>query len=1193
MFEGCIGYYPDGKVRQSYCVFQDITDRKKLELERIESAAELESLIENREDSIWSLDKELNFIVFNSFFAEAYRSVYNIDLQVGSNAIKILTPELKKIWEPKYRAVLKGENLVFEFTLEISGINNHFQVSLNPIISEGSVTGISAISINITDRKNAEQELRESKLKYKLLADFTYDWEYWIDPAGKYIYISPSVERITGYTADEFSNNSEILFNMIRDDYRGEISGHYKNENNIDEPVFSTTFPIITKSGKEVWISHTCSPVFDESGTWIGRRGNNRDITVRKKAEESLKESEDRYKNIVENLLVGIVIHVDFHIAYVNYSLKNLMGYNLDEQFIGKNVLEFVHPDDQKKSKKAISIVSKYPKPLNDRKPFVLEARFIKSDKSEIIVESTAININYHGKAAQMIMIKDITKSKIAENKLRESEDRLSKIMIAANDGMWDWNLKTNAVYFDPRYYVMAGYDVKEFPFKLEEFQKRIHPDDTTNVMDEVQKHLNGKTKRFFVEFRFKRKDDNWMWVMGRGYIVERDKDGSPQRLIGTHTDITVRKNAENKLKESEEKFRTLIDEIPLGIYITNGDGKCYYVNPTWCNMSGLSMEEAKDDGWKMGIHPEDRDKVFSNWNRMIKSKGKWGFEYRMFDGANAYWIDGRAKELKSDGKLIGFLGINSDITERKLAELELKESKAFNETLINTSPDNIYIYDIIDQKNIYSNERILEILGYSVTELKEIGEDFVSQLMHPDDLMIYFNKTIPQYQTCKDDEIIEHEYRMKHKNGEWRWLHSKEIIFKRLKDGKPEQIFGISADVTEQKIAVHKISESQHRYKKLFEDSPVALWEEDFSELITKLKQLKEDGVTDLNKFLDENPKILAEMADSVKILNLNKASVKLHKAQTKENLLVSLDRTFTEKSLLVFKNEVIAVADGRDYFESVIEMKTLTGELKIVNIQLNLDRTKEVESTKVIGLVALTDITEEIASRSELEKSKLQLRELNLHAQNIREQERTDISREIHDSLGQALTALKMDLAWIQKKSQINDTELLSKFDEMKDLLDETTSSVQKISTDLRPGLLDDLGLTYALDWQCREFEKRTEIKSTLKLKPKNIELSEKISVALFRIVQESLTNVMRHAKATEVVISLAKKKNIVELKITDNGIGINEDNTEDPRSLGLLGITERAYAINSEVSFLGKKEGGTEVKVIVPLENEDTNK
>ncbi|MEA1875693.1 MAG: response regulator [Bacteroidota bacterium] len=134
------------------------------------------------------------------------------------------------------------------------------------------------------------------------------------------------------------------------------------------------------------------------------------------------------------------------------------------------------------------------------------------------------------------------------EKALKESEDRLAKTMIAAKDGMWDWNLKTNEVYFDPRYYEMAGYRVDEFPYSLEEFQKRVHPDDVDYVMNEAQKHLEGKIDRFIVEFRFKKKNGDWLWIQGHGQIVERDEKSIPLRFIGTHRDITERKQAEEKI---------------------------------------------------------------------------------------------------------------------------------------------------------------------------------------------------------------------------------------------------------------------------------------------------------------------------------------------------------------------------------------------------------------------------------------------------------------------------------------------------------------------------------------------------------------------------------------------------------------------------------------------------------------------
>lgn len=247
-------------------------------------------------------------------------------------------------------------------------------------------------------------------------------------------------------------------------------------------------------------------------------------------------------------------------------------------------------------------------------------------------------------------------------------------------------------------------------------------------------------------------------------------------------------------------------------------------------------------------------------------------------------------------------------------------------------------------------------------------------------------------------------------------------------------------------------------------------------------------------------------------------------------------------------------------------------------------------IEGSKRAALNLMDDLQEEIVEREqiqkELEHSQLQLRELNRYAQDIREKEKTKISREIHDVVGQALTALKFDLHWIKKNISDPSKELETKFEQMTHLIDDTTTSVQRISTELRPGLLDDLGLYYALEWQAKQFEERTGIKTRLNCEPEDFTLNEKISVQFFRIVQETLTNVARHSKASEAIISVKISNSQVELIVSDNGIGIGEENINDPKSLGLLGIHERVHSIGGTLEFSGKRNNGTIVKVQVKI-------
>lgn len=155
----------------------------------------------------------------------------------------------------------------------------------------------------------------------------------------------------------------------------------------------------------------------------------------------------------------------------------------------------------------------------------------------------------------------DMTGQLTMETALRESEETLSIFTLVTNDGLWDWDLETDQVTFDPRYYTMAGYEVDEFPYELEEFRKRVHPDDVGNVFNQAEAHLQGEIDRFNVEFRFLHKDGSWLWIMGRGKITEQDENGNPLRFVGTHTDISAQKAIEEKLNDYQLQLEDVVED--------------------------------------------------------------------------------------------------------------------------------------------------------------------------------------------------------------------------------------------------------------------------------------------------------------------------------------------------------------------------------------------------------------------------------------------------------------------------------------------------------------------------------------------------------------------------------------------------------------------------------------------------------
>lgn len=221
-----------------------------------------------------------------------------------------------------------------------------------------------------------------------------------------------------------------------------------------------------------------------------------------------------------------------------------------------------------------------------------------------------------------------------------------------------------------------------------------------------------------------------------------------------------------------------------------------------------------------------------------------------------------------------------------------------------------------------------------------------------------------------------------------------------------------------------------------------------------------------------------------------------------------------------------------------------------------------------------------------SQLENSRAQLLLLAQHEQTRREEDRARMAREIHDELGQALTGLKMDLAWLQKHVGHTQKAVLQKFVEMSGLVDTTIQDVRRLATELRPGMLDDLGLVPAMEWQLQEFQKRSGIQCRFTSSLEELALDAEETTVLFRILQETLTNVARHAGATEVEVSLDEEQGYMRLRVQDNGRGITESEVQDSRSFGLLGMRERVLLRSGEFCIQGTPGRGTTVVIRLPL-------
>jgi signal transduction histidine kinase len=232
----------------------------------------------------------------------------------------------------------------------------------------------------------------------------------------------------------------------------------------------------------------------------------------------------------------------------------------------------------------------------------------------------------------------------------------------------------------------------------------------------------------------------------------------------------------------------------------------------------------------------------------------------------------------------------------------------------------------------------------------------------------------------------------------------------------------------------------------------------------------------------------------------------------------------------------------------------------------------------------------TEELSNaNSELARTTAELRRLSNYLQDIREEERTHIAREIHDELGQLITVMKMDVSWLNSKLSTSDEAIRGKLKDLNALMDGVVHSVRKIASELRPGILDDLGLAAAIEWHLREFQKRSGIHYLFIETGNDESLPDSVKTGLFRIFQECVTNIARHSKAKQIRVNLKIEKDEVTMKIRDDGVGFDQQDVTGKSSLGILGMKERAAQINGDFKINSHPGSGTDISLQLSLQDE----
>jgi len=516
----------------------------KKRLEEVEKIAKL---------GYWELDIINNKLYWSD---EVYRMLGlkpNAFQPVYESYLEFVHPDEREDVDKRYRQSIKEKKAFNNIhrIVQPDGTIKYFCVRcISEYANDKACRSIGTIQ-DITDRHKIENELEKSKAKLASTLNSIDDLVFVLDKEGKFSeYYNPGNKAILYLPEDKFLdkhyNEVELPDDVIM--LLDEAFTEIKHDLSVHEFDYSLEF-----GDKKLWFNAMISPQLDENKDFTGITVVSREITIRKEAEQALKESQYFLDASQKVARLGYYIFDIPNNSWISSEiLDEIFGLNKNDVKNYNTWIDLLHPDD-----KDMMVEYFQNEVLQKQNDFDKEYRIRSLDKKkERWVHGLGkLEFDENNNPVKMIgTIQNITDRKKSEEALRQSEDRLSKIMIAANDGTWDWDLLTNKVFFDPRYYEMTGYQVNEFPHELAEFQKRVHPDDVDFVMENAYKHITGEIDRFFVEFRYKKKNNEWLWILGRGVIVERDENGDPLRFIGTHKDIAVRKKAEEELIAAKEK---------------------------------------------------------------------------------------------------------------------------------------------------------------------------------------------------------------------------------------------------------------------------------------------------------------------------------------------------------------------------------------------------------------------------------------------------------------------------------------------------------------------------------------------------------------------------------------------------------------------------------------------------------------
>ncbi len=554
--------YEDGKIKGAFLVrafqtspkkmiamFMDITERKRVETSLKESEEKYRLLHENAGLGVGYYQTDGTVISYNKVAAEHMNG--NPEDFQGKSIFDLFPKEVSHEYYKRItRAISVDITEEYIDEVELPNSKKWFISTYNKIKdANNNILGIQIMSQDISEIKNAELSLKESTEKYQKVVENIHEAFIIEDVQGNLIFANDEFFRLFGYNENEIRNLT--LTDYTAPESREEVIQRHNKRMAGEDVETEFEYRGLRKDGTKIWIEAKVT-LIKENDKIIGTQSFERDITERKKAEKAIKASEEKYRQLIELSPDGIIVHKNGTIIFANDASAKLSGYSSAEELVGKNAIEFVHPDYREKAIERIRNII-----TNNMKAPLAEEKFMRKDGSVFDVEVTAIPYVIGNETAVQVIIRDISERKEAEETIKYLFERYDLAISAAELGVWDRIIEDDILIWNDKMFEIFGIARDDFGNTYKEWLKFIHPDDKDKVLKEINLALSGE-KDYNVSYRIKTPSGITKYIKGYGRVSM--SEGEPIRMTGINFDITEQKLAEEKINEQLHELQRWYD---------------------------------------------------------------------------------------------------------------------------------------------------------------------------------------------------------------------------------------------------------------------------------------------------------------------------------------------------------------------------------------------------------------------------------------------------------------------------------------------------------------------------------------------------------------------------------------------------------------------------------------------------------